>query len=89
MRQIVSAICSQSDEKGIYLSFVYTSAPLTRCAIRMRRAVKLFSVNLRRGGDTQCMEAHLVLFVFAQKTNKFQFAVNGMRTVRGWRSAGS
>ncbi len=34
-------------------------------------------------------EAHPVLFVFAQKTDKFWFAVNGMRTVREWRSAGS
>ncbi len=31
---------------------------------------------------------HPVLFVFAQKTDKFQFVVNGMRTIRGWCSAG-
>ncbi len=31
---------------------------------------------------------HPVLFVFAQKTDKFRFAANGMRTVRRWRSAG-
>ncbi len=32
--------------------------------------------------------AHPVLFVFAQKTDKFWFTANGMWAVRGWRSAG-
>ncbi len=32
---------------------------------------------------------HPILIVFVQKTDKFQFTANGMRTTCGWRSAGS
>ncbi len=32
---------------------------------------------------------HPVLFVFTQKTDKFQFVANGMRAICGWCSAGS
>ncbi len=34
------------------------------------------------------MEAHPILFVFAQKTDKFWFTANGMRTIHRWRSTG-
>ncbi len=38
------------------LSFVYTSVPLTRCAVRVRHVVNNFSANLRRAKNTRCME---------------------------------
>ncbi len=65
------------------LNLVYTSAPLTRCTVRMRR---VFGARLiyflrtwgeqRTPGAWKGHLAHPVLFVFAQKTNKFWFAGN-------------
>ncbi len=43
----------------------------------------------RTSGAWKGHPAHPVPFVFVQKTDKFWFAVNGMRTVRGQRGAGS
>ncbi len=77
-------------------SFVYTSATLMRCVVCMRRVsgARLINFPRTRGeqrtpGAWKGHAAHPVLFVFAQKTNKFWFAANGMRTIRRWHSTGS
>ncbi len=79
-----------------FKSFVYTSAPLTRCAICVRRISGVWLIiSLRTWGEQRTLGAwkghpgHLVLFVFAQKTDKFWFAMNGMWTIRRQRSTGS
>ncbi len=71
-----------------HISFVYTSAPLTLCAVRRRRVSNVRLINFlwtwgeqRTPGARKRHPAHPVLFVFAQKTDKFQFSANGMRTV--------
>ncbi len=78
------------------VSFVYMSALLTRCTVRMWRISSAWLINfLQTCGEQKTPSAwkgnstHLVLFVFAQKTDKFRFVVNGMRNICGWRSAGS
>ncbi len=75
--------------KTRFLRFVYTSVPLMHCAVRMRHVTGTRLINLSRTWGEQRTTsarkrhlAHPVLFVFTQKTDKFQFVVNGMRTVR-------
>ncbi len=76
-----------------FLSVVYTSVPLTHCAICVRRVSGAWLINFPRTWSEQgtpwCMErtpgASSSLCVCA----KFWFATNSMRTVCGWRSAGS
>ncbi len=46
-------------------------------------------MNLRRAKDTQRIQFSLILFVFAQNTDKFPFAANGKQTVYRQRSTGS
>ncbi len=77
------------------LNLVYTSTPLTRCAVRVRRLFGAWLINFpqTRGEQrTPCVwKGHLVhpvLFVFVQKTNKFWFTTNGMRIVCGQHSTG-
>ncbi len=78
------------------LNLVYTSVPLTHCAIRMRRVFGARLINFpqtwgeqRTSGALKGHPAHPVLFVFVQKIDKFWFVANGVRTIRWWRSAGS
>ncbi len=66
---------------------MYTSE---RCAVHMRRIFGARLINFpqtwgkqRTHGVWKGHPVHPVLFVFAQKIDQF-----GMRTVRGWRSAG-
>ncbi len=80
----------------VVYNLVYTSAPFTCYAVRMRRVFGAQLINFpwtwgeqRTSGAWKGHPAHPVLFVFVQKTDKFRFAANGMRTVRGWRTAGS
>ncbi len=42
----------------------------------------------RTPGTCNGHPAHPILFVFAQKTDKFRFVAAGIRTICGWRSAG-
>ncbi len=63
------------------LNLVYRSAPLTRCAVCVRRVfgARLITFPRTRGerrtpGAWKWHTAHLVLLVFAQKTKKFWFA---------------
>ncbi len=79
-------------ENWLHLSFVYTSAPLTRCALRMWRASSARLINFlrtwgeqRTPGEWKGHPTHPVLFVFALRTDKFLFVANGMRTICGWR----
>ncbi len=43
----------------------------------------------RTPGAWKGHSAHPVLLVFVQKTDKFWFVANSMRTIRGWRRTGS
>ncbi len=65
------------------------SAPLTHCAICARRVFGARLINfLRTWGEQRTPgawkghPAYPVLFVFAQKTDKFQFTANGMNHLR-------
>ncbi len=78
------------------LNLVYMSAPLTRCAVCVRWVFGVRLINFpRTWGEQRTPGAwkrhlvHPVLFVFVQQTDKFQFAANGMRTIRRWCSAGT
>ncbi len=78
------------------LNLVYTSVPLTRCAIRMHCVFGARLINFpQTWGEQKTRDewkghlVHPVLFVFMQKTDKFRFVVNGMRTIRGQCSTGS
>ncbi len=79
-----------------FLNLVYTSASLTSCAICMQRILGARLISfLQTWGEQRTLGAWKgrptcpVLFVSAQKTNKFQFVASGMRTIRWWRSTGS
>ncbi len=78
-----------------FLNLVYTSAPLTRCAVRMWRILVAGLINFPWTWSEQRTPnawkgdlVHPVLFLFAQETDKFWFTANSMQTVRRWRSAG-
>ncbi len=83
-------------QKRGMLNLVYTSTPLTRCTIHVRDKFGARLINFpqtwgeqRTHGAWKGHPSHPVLFVFTQKTDKFWFVVNGMRTIRGWHSSGS
>ncbi len=67
-----------------------------RCAVSVRcisdaRIIYFLQTRdeQRTPGAWKGHPAHPVLFVFPQKTDKFRFAANGMRTIHRWSSAGS
>ncbi len=56
--------------------------------ICVRRISSAQLINFHKPEASRGHPAHPVLFVFTQKSDKFWFTANGMRTVCGWRSAG-
>ncbi len=76
-------------------NLVYTSVQLMHYAVHVRHVFGARLINFPRTSGEQRRPvawkghlAHPVLFVFTQKTDKVQFVVNGMQTVRVRRSTG-
>ncbi len=87
--------CSSCSLSRILKPCIHECAAYTLC-ICMRSVFAARLINFprtwgeqRTPGAWKGHPAHPVFFVFTQKTDKFQYAANGMQTIRGWRSIGS